>query len=107
MTRTRSAGAVTTKCPRCGAPLVCQLVGPTTALQVTAETTPLTPEQEAAVRTDPNRLTWCYRTPKYGTPRLAWRDRWHPAGCPHQHLADHACNGPPPAARPQPANTLF
>ena len=108
MTRRSSAGtAITSKCPRCSGPLITQLVGPTTALQVTADTAPLTPEQEAAVRTDRNRLTWCYRAPKHGAPRLTWRDRWHPTNCPHDHVADHACNGPPAARTAPPASTLF
>lgn len=106
MSRSRAAGAVTTKCPRCAAPLVTQLVGDRAALHVTADLIDLKPDQEAAVRADPNRLIWCYRTPRHGTPRLTWRPRPHPPDCPHQHLADHACTGPPSAAPPQPA-TLF
>lgn len=106
MTRARAAGAVTTTCPRCAAPLITQLVGDRAALHVTADPQPLTPDQETTVRTDPNRLTWCYRATPHSTPRLTWRTRPHPPDCPHQHVADHACTGPPTAATPQPA-TLF
>ncbi|WP_405611237.1 hypothetical protein [Streptomyces sp. NBC_01508] len=105
MGRPRTPSTVATKCPSCGAPLHRELVGHTAALMVTADLTPLTPEEQATIR-GPNRLIWCYRQPKWGTPRLIWTGRWHPSDCPHQHVADHACNGPPPAAPPQPA-TLF
>lgn len=107
MTRARAAGAVTTKCPRCAAPLVTQLVGDRAALHVTAELTPLTPAEEAAVRVDRNRLTWCYRVTAHGTPRLTWKTQPHPPDCPHQHVADHACTGPPTAAPAQQSATLF
>lgn len=88
------------RCPRCRAPILRQLVGRIAALTVTADLTPLTPSEQAAVR-EPNRLIWCLRRASPYTPaRLAWTGRDHPATCPHPHVTDHRCN-------PEQRTTLF
>lgn len=104
--RPSSTGAVQSTCVRCSAPVLTQLVGERAALSVIADLTHLSLEEEAAVRADPNRLTWCLKTSKYGGTRLTWRTEPHPRPCPHQHVADHHCNGPPPDHQPPPS-TLF
>lgn len=93
MTR-RAAANGTTKCPTCRAPLIRQLVGHTAALTVTADLRPLTPTEQATLRT-PNRLIWClHQTSPHTPPRLRWIHHWHPTNCPHPHVTDHQCPGP-------------
>ncbi|MDJ0460633.1 hypothetical protein [Streptomyces sp. H27-C3] len=82
------------RCRTCRAPILTQLVGHRAALTVTADLTPLTAEQQAAIR-EPNRLIWCLNTPKFGPPRLAWTGTWHPTDCPHPHVTEHRCNRQP------------
>ncbi|TJZ55588.1 hypothetical protein FCH28_09615 [Streptomyces piniterrae] len=102
----RAATDGTTRCPGCRAPIIRQLVGQRAALNVTADLQPLTPTEQAAART-PNRLIWClYRLGPHAPARLRWIDQHHPARCPHEHVAEHACTGPRPAPA-QPAETLF
>ncbi|APY88209.1 hypothetical protein DCW30_05680 [Streptomyces alfalfae] len=85
-----SAPSPARRCPACRAPTLRQLVGNRAALTVTADLTPLTPEQQNAVR-EPNRLIWCLRTNQLGIRRLVWLDAWHPPDCPHDHVTDHIC----------------
>ncbi|GAB2731548.1 hypothetical protein [Streptomyces bullii] len=87
---TRPRGGADSRCPACRAPILRQLVGDRAALKVTADLTPLTPEQQAEAR-GPNRLIWCLRPGGTGPGRLVWLTPWHPADCPHPHLADHRC----------------
>lgn len=97
---TRPRGGDTSRCPACRTPVIKQLVGERAALNVTADPTPLTPEQQAQTR-EPNRLIWCLRHSKFGTRRLVWLNPWHPPDCPHgDHVTDHRC----PPAEP---TTLF
>ncbi|MFF5842160.1 hypothetical protein ACFY74_11905 [Streptomyces massasporeus] len=97
---TRPRGGADSRCPACRAPVIKQLVGNRAALNVTADLTPLTPEQQRQVR-EPNRLIWCLRTNSLGVKRLLWLDPWHPPDCPDGvHVADHRC----PPAEP---STLF
>jgi hypothetical protein len=98
---TRPRGGADSRCPACRAPVIKQLVGNRAALNVTADLTPLTPEQQRELR-EPNRLIWCLRTNSLGHQRLLWLDPWHPPDCPHGgiHVADHRC----PPAEP---TTLF
>ncbi|MDX3074594.1 hypothetical protein [Streptomyces sp. MI02-7b] len=96
----RGTGAADSRCPSCGAPVLRQLVGRIAALTVTADPTPLTPEQETQVRTDPNRLTWCLITGRWRPPELRWRHPAHSPHCTHHVVACHRC---PPAA----PTTLF
>ena len=85
-------------CPACSAPTLTQLVGRVAALNITADLTPLTAEQQAEVRT-PNRLIWClYRAGPHT--RLRWTGPHHPSDCPHQHVTEHRCP-------PQEPTTLF
>ncbi|MFI9079160.1 hypothetical protein ACIGW8_22270 [Streptomyces sioyaensis] len=97
----------TTQCPACRAPIIRQLVGNRAALNVTADLTPLTPNEQANTRT-PNRLIWCLIAGPHTPARLRWITPTHPADCPHPHVAEHTCTGPRSAAVPpqQPA-TLF
>ncbi|MEV0114646.1 hypothetical protein AB0H77_15540 [Streptomyces sp. NPDC050844] len=81
------------RCPACRAPILRQLVGDRAALNVTADLTPLTPDQQQELR-EPNRLIWCLRTTQLGHRRLTWLDPWHPPDCPHPHVTEHRC---PPA----------
>ncbi|MEU8760691.1 hypothetical protein [Streptomyces sp. NPDC048659] len=94
MSRPRAAGAADSRCPSCAAPVLAQWVGDRAALRITADLTPLTPEQQAAVRT-PNRLIWCLVQTRHGTPRLRWLSRWHPPDCPHRHVTEHRCTAAP------------
>lgn len=84
------------RCPACRAPVIKQLVGDRAALNVTADLTPLTPEQQQAVR-EPNRLIWCLQTSRLGARRLHWLDPWHPPDCTRGgiHVADHRCHAEP------------
>ncbi|MER6235914.1 hypothetical protein ABT185_07540 [Streptomyces clavifer] len=100
MTRSASRkGGTYSRCPSCSAPLITQWVGDTAALKVSTDGTPLTPAEQAAVRT-PNRLIWCLKSSAHTTPRLTWIHSTHPADCPHAHVTDHQC----PPAEP---TTLF
>ncbi|WP_369778866.1 hypothetical protein [Streptomyces sp. R33] len=94
MSRPGSAGADDSRCPRCRAPILRQLVGRIAALTVTADLTPLTPSQQAELR-EPNRLIWCLRGGDHTTRRLAWTGRDHPANCPHPHVTEHRCTTEP------------
>lgn len=89
------------RCPSCGAPVIHQSVGDRAALKVTADLTPLTPEEQQTVR-EPNRLIWCLRLTALGQHRLFWLEPWHPPDCPRggAHVAEHRC----PPAEP---TTLF
>ncbi|MCP3817809.1 hypothetical protein NLX86_06565 [Streptomyces sp. A3M-1-3] len=87
-------------CPACSAPTLTQLVGRTAALNITADLTPLTPEQQAEART-PNRLIWClYQAGPHNPPRLRWTGHHHPPNCPHPHVTEHHC-------RPAEQSALF
>ncbi|MGQ4351958.1 hypothetical protein [Streptomyces drozdowiczii] len=87
--------------PACSAATLTQLVGTTAALKITADLTPLPPEQQAAART-PNRLIWClYQAGPHTPPRLRWTGTHHPTTCPHPHVTEHQCQ---PPAEP---STLF
>jgi hypothetical protein len=91
--RQRSADS---RCSACSAPTLTQWVGQVAAVKVTAELTPLTPEQQAAART-PDRLIWClYKATEHTPARLRWIHSSHPTACPHPHLAEHQCTGPEP-----------
>jgi hypothetical protein len=87
------------RCPRCRAPILRQLVGQIVALTVTADLTPLSLEQQAALR-EPNRLIWCLRSGEHTPRRLTWTGRDHPEPCPFPHVTEHRC----PPAEP---TTLF
>lgn len=91
MARPRATGAADSRCPSCGAHTLTQWVGDIAALHVTADPTPLTREQQTAVR-EPNRLIWCLRQRQHTTPRLTWTGSLHPADCPHEHLTEHRCS---------------
>ncbi|MCX5562753.1 hypothetical protein [Streptomyces sp. NBC_00038] len=92
-----SGGARRTRC-RCGRPVYRQIVG---ALDVTADADGLT-LAEARQRTTPNRLAWClYQRGEWSPQNLrSAHPSSHPADCPHPHVVDHVCTGPPPAAPP-------
>lgn len=92
--RASRKGGDDSRCPSCRAPVLRQLVGDRAALHVTADLTALTAEQQAAAR-EPNRLIWCLKTSKYGTPRLTWLTSWHRTDCPHQHVTEHRCDRQP------------
>lgn len=94
----RTTGTATAPCPSCAAPTVTQWVGQRAALKVTADLTPLSPQQQAAAW-EPNRLIWCLRQTRSG-PELRWLQRWHPPNCEHAHVTEHRC----PPAEP---TTLF
>ena len=81
------------RCQSCRAHVLTQLVGRVAALNVTADLTPLTAEQQAEART-PNRLIWCLVTTALGARRLRWTGQHHPTDCPHQHVSEHQCPGP-------------
>ncbi|MEV5443510.1 hypothetical protein AB0N23_13375 [Streptomyces sp. NPDC052644] len=102
--RAAARGRDDSRCPACRAPTLTQWVGDRAALKATVELRPLTAEEQAAAR-GPNRLIWCLHqaTPE-APPRLRWIHSWHPATCPHPHVADHHCPGPQPTAQP---DTLF
>ncbi|MFJ7067526.1 hypothetical protein [Streptomyces sp. NPDC101115] len=94
MTRdSRTGSARRRKCPRCGRPVLQQLVGRVAALDVTADDELLPADQAAALRTD-NRLDWCLRTTRAGT-ELQWADcHRRRTPCPRPHVVDHVCTGP-------------
>lgn len=94
------SGARRARCPRCGSPVLRQLVGRRAALDVTADVGELTAAAAEALR-HPNRLHWCLRQTRDG-PDMRWADcRRRPEPCPHPHVIDHECTGPPQApARP-------
>lgn len=95
----RPRGGNNSRCPACRAPVITQLVGQRAALKITADLTPLTPDQQAAVR-EPNRLIWCLRTNSLGQQHLTWATG-HPPDCHHgDHVTEHRC----PPAEP---TTLF
>lgn len=96
MTQSRTAGAVTTKCKRCGTRIITQLVGRVAALPVTANAEPIRPDQEPALTND-NRLAWCLITGPWQTTQLRWRCTSR--RCKHHIVTDHQCT-------PQPT-TLF
>lgn len=88
-------GSNGTRCPRCRAPILRQLVGAVAALTVTADLAPLSPSEQATVR-EPNRLIWCLRqASEHTASRLTWTGRNHPATCPHPHVTEHRCNPEP------------
>jgi len=96
----RTRGGSPQRCPSCGAPVITQLVGARAALNITADITPLTPAEQAALR-EPNRLIWCLLTNSLGVRRLLWLDPWHPPDCRRGiHVAEHRC----PSTEP---TTLF
>lgn len=87
--RASRTGGDDSRCRTCRAPILTQLVGRVAALNVTADLTPLSPAQQAEVRT-PNRLIWClYRAGPHT--RLRWIGSYHPQDCPHQHVTEHQC----------------
>jgi hypothetical protein len=86
--RAAAPGGTHTSCPGCRAPIHRQTVE---ALRVTADLTGITPAEETAVRTDPNRLTWCLHPTAAGPARLRWIYPWHPPDCPHPHVPCHRC----------------
>lgn len=94
------SGARRTRCPRCGCPVLQQLVGRIAGLDVTAEETRYTPAEARGMR-EPNRLDWCLRHTKFG-PDLRWAScHRQTAPCPHEHVVDHKCTAPaaPPPVR--------
>lgn len=99
MTRpgTSSNGARRTRCPRCGAAVLRQLVGRRAALDVVADAAEMTAAAAAALR-EPMRLDWCVRTVG-GGPDLRWPSSSHPADCPHPHVMDHLCTSPAAPSR--------
>lgn len=94
MATRRRPGAADSRCPACQTPTLTQWVGDRAAVHVTADLTPLTPEQQAAARS-PNRLIWCLVQAPHGAPRLRWITSWHPTSCPHPHVTEHHCNPEP------------
>ncbi|AEW94632.1 MULTISPECIES: hypothetical protein [Streptomycetaceae] len=96
--RRSSSGARRTRCPRCGRPVITQLVGRRAALAVVADDEPM-PTARAAGRTTPDRLAWCLRDGPFAGIDLRWVYRSHPPDCPHPHVLDHQCTAPlrPPA----------
>lgn len=92
-------GAVRTDCPRCGHPVLQQLVGRRAALPVTADAEPMSVAEAEQLR-EPNRLHWCLRKTSNGI-ELRWRIDCGPA-CAHGHVVDHRCpQGTPPGRRPE------
>lgn len=88
------SGAQRTRCPRCGLPVLTQLVGHRAALSVTADDRLLKPAAAAAM-TGPNRLAWCVRGSRWTGPQLRWIHGMHRVDCPHPHVIDHQCRGAP------------
>ncbi|MFF6904550.1 hypothetical protein ACFY9Q_01240 [Streptomyces sp. NPDC012389] len=89
----RSRGTTPTRrCPGCGTTLITQWVGRVAALRVTAATTPITPREEAELRT-PNRLTWCLVTGPHRAPEL--RSRCPSRACTHTVVIEHHCQPEP------------
>ncbi len=84
----------TTRCVRCRAPVLRQLVGTVAALTVTADLAAVDPVDEARIR-EPNRLTWCLVTGKWRPPELRWRHRDHIPNCTHQIVTEHRCTTEP------------
>ncbi|MEV3857772.1 hypothetical protein AB0J38_26035 [Streptomyces sp. NPDC050095] len=93
------------RCPACRSPIHHQLVGSRAALEITADLTPLTPDEQTRAR-EPNRLIWCLNTSRTGAVDLRWIDPWHPPDCPHPHVTEHRCTAPPVRPAPEP-DTLF
>jgi hypothetical protein len=87
--RASRKGGDDSRCPSCSAPTHRQWVGRIAALLVTASLTPLTPEQEHDIRTDPTRLTWCLVTGPWRPPELRWRCTLR--DCTHTVVACHRC----------------
>lgn len=103
----RPRGGADSRCPACRAPILRQLVGHRAALQVTADLTPLAPDEQARAR-GPNSLIWCLHTGRTGSPELRWIHPWHPPDCDHPHVAEHHCTTPHRTAPPVgPPDTLF
>lgn len=95
-----AAGAVRTNCPRCGAPVLRQLVGRRAALMVTADAEPM-PLAAAAPLTGPNRLAWRLRRLHGGGVDLHWLHLQAPVPAPIEAVLDHECPpGTPPGRRP-------
>lgn len=92
-----SNGARRTRCPRCAAAVLRQLVGRRAALDVVADAEEMPAAAAAAART-PDRLDWCVRTVG-GGPDLRWSGAAHPTACPYPHVVDHACTAPAAASR--------
>ncbi|MEV6074957.1 hypothetical protein AB0L80_07600 [Streptomyces sp. NPDC052069] len=93
------SGARRTRCPRCGIPVLRQLVGRRAALDVTADDAELSAAAAEALH-HPNRLHWCLRATRDG-PDMRWADcRRRPETCPHPHVIDHECTGPTDPVRP-------
>ncbi|MFD8866054.1 hypothetical protein ACFV1F_17045 [Streptomyces sp. NPDC059590] len=88
--RSGRTGAADSRCPSCRAPVIRQLVE---VLTVTADPTPLTPDEQHAAR-GPNCLIWCLIQRPHSPPRLRWITAWHPPNCPNPHVAEHQCPGP-------------
>ncbi|MGC4946209.1 hypothetical protein ACLQ2N_08380 [Streptomyces sp. DT224] len=98
------SGARRTRCTRCGAPVLRQLVGRRAALDVTADEGRVTAAAAGRLR-EANRLDWCVRTTRDG-PELRWADCHRRDGpCPHEHVIDHQCTAPPPAAQRRTSTT--
>ncbi|RPK74489.1 hypothetical protein [Streptomyces sp. ADI95-17] len=97
MTRPSAAagsGARRTRCPRCGSPVLRQLVGRRAALDVAADDTRYTAAAAEALR-EPNRLDWCLRQTRDGLD-LRWAEcHRRSSPCPHEHVIDHQCTAPP------------
>lgn len=92
-----SNGARRTRCPRCGAPVLRQLVGRRAALDVVADAEEIPAAAAAALR-EPNRLDWCVRTVG-GGPDLRWPGSTHPTDCTYPHVVDHVCTAPAAPSR--------
>lgn len=93
-----SSGARRTRCPRCNLPVFRQLVGQRAALDVTADDERMSLDAAAKSR-QPDRLDWCLRLIGGGFD-LRWSGITHSASCPHPHVLDHQCTGPPADTRP-------
>ncbi|WP_377271882.1 hypothetical protein [Peterkaempfera sp. SMS 1(5)a] len=73
------------------------------ALDITADLTPLTPDQQARAR-GPDRLIWCLHTTALRQPELRWIHTGHPPNCPKPHVTTHQCPG---RHQPNPQPALF
>ncbi|WP_237310427.1 hypothetical protein [Streptomyces sp. AMCC400023] len=95
----RPRGGASSRCPACRAPVLTQLDSHRAALLATVDLTPLTPDEQRAVR-EPNRLIYCLVSRPHCPPRIRPISPWHPPDCPHPHVTEHRC----PPAEP---TTLF
>jgi len=83
-------GAVRQGCPRCGAPVIRELVGDRAGLLVTADDVLFT-AAEAASLAGPNRLAWCLRESRWAGLSLRWTSSVDGPGCGWPHVLCHQC----------------